>query len=53
MHILHHRIAIFEEIGLHDAPVLDRVETVSRDYFTEPFGLEPAWVEWQRTLTDR
>ena len=34
-HILHHRLAMFEEIGFRDATVLDRVETVSREYFTE------------------
>ena len=34
-HILHHRLAMFEEIGFRDAAVLDRVEAVSREYFTE------------------
>ncbi|HKW33155.1 MAG TPA: GNAT family N-acetyltransferase [Candidatus Acidoferrum sp.] len=34
-HILHHRVAMFEEMRLGDAAVLNRVETVSREYFTE------------------
>lgn len=34
-HILHHRVAMFEEMGFRDAEVLDRVETVSREYFTQ------------------
>ena len=34
-HILHHRLAMFEEMGFRDAAVLDRVEVVSREYFTE------------------
>lgn len=33
-HILHHRLAMFEEIGFLDAAVLDLVEAVSREYFT-------------------
>jgi GNAT superfamily N-acetyltransferase len=36
-HILHHRVAMFEEMGFRDAGVLDRVEAVSREYFTEAF----------------
>lgn len=32
-HILHHRLAMFEEMGFRDATVLDRVEAVSREYF--------------------
>ena len=36
-HILHHRLAMFEEMGFRDAAVLDRVEAVSREYFTEAF----------------
>lgn len=34
-HILHHRLAMFEEMGFRDAAVLDCVETASRAYFTE------------------
>lgn len=34
-HILHHRLAMFEEMGSRDAAVLDQVEAVSREYFTE------------------
>lgn len=34
-HMLHHRLAMFEEIGFRDAGVLGRVEAVSREYFTE------------------
>lgn len=33
-HILHHRLAMFEEMGFREATVLDRVEAVSREYFT-------------------
>lgn len=33
-HILHHRLAMFEEMGFREAAVLDRVEVVSREYFT-------------------
>jgi len=36
-HILHHRREMFEEMGFRDARVLDRVEAVSREYFTEAF----------------
>jgi len=32
---LHHRVAMFEEMGFRDAAVLDCVEAVSREYFTE------------------
>jgi GNAT superfamily N-acetyltransferase len=34
-HILHHRRAMFEEMGFRDAAVLDRVEELSREYFSE------------------
>lgn len=34
-HILHHRLAMFEEMGFRDRAVLDQVEAVSRDYFAE------------------
>lgn len=34
-HILHHRLAMFEEMGFRHDVVLDRVEAVSREYFTE------------------
>ncbi|HEY6944614.1 MAG TPA: GNAT family N-acetyltransferase [Candidatus Acidoferrum sp.] len=34
-HILHHRLAMFEEMGFRDAEVLARVEAVSREYFRE------------------
>ena len=33
-HILHHRLAMFAEMGFRDPAVLERVETVSREYFT-------------------
>lgn len=36
-HTLHHRLAMFEEMGFRDGAVLDRVEAVSREYFTEAF----------------
>jgi len=34
-HILHHRRAMFEEMGFRDTAVLDRVEELSREYFSE------------------
>lgn len=34
-HILHHRLAMFEEMGFRDPEVLARVEAVSREYFTQ------------------
>lgn len=34
-HILLHRLAMFEEMGFREAEVLDRVEAISREYFTE------------------
>ena len=34
-HVLHHRLAMFEEIGFRDVAVLHRVEAVSREYFAE------------------
>lgn len=33
-HILHHRLAMFEEMGFRDAAVLNQVEAVSTEYFT-------------------
>jgi GNAT superfamily N-acetyltransferase len=45
-HILHHRRAMFEEIGFRDAAVLDRVDRFSREYFEEalPAGAYKAWI---------
>jgi GNAT superfamily N-acetyltransferase len=34
-HILHHRRAMFDEMGFRDAAVLDRVEECSREYLSE------------------
>src|SRR5258708_6704825 len=34
-HILHHRRAMFEEMGFQDPAVLDNVESLSREYFSE------------------
>ena len=34
-HILRHRRAMFREIGFQDSAVLDRVEGLSREYFSE------------------
>jgi GNAT superfamily N-acetyltransferase len=34
-HILHHRRAMFEEMGFRDTPVLNRVQDLSREYFSE------------------
>ena len=39
-HILHHRLAMFEEMGFREATVLDRVEAVSREYFTAALRAE-------------
>lgn len=33
-HILHHRLAMFKEMGFCEDAVLDQVEAVSREYFT-------------------
>jgi len=33
-HLLHHRRAMFEEMGFRDTSVLDRVEDLSREYFS-------------------
>jgi GNAT superfamily N-acetyltransferase len=45
-HILHHRRAMFEEIGFRDAAVLGRVEDLSREYFEEALriGTYRAWL---------
>jgi GNAT superfamily N-acetyltransferase len=34
-HITHHRRAMFEEMGYQDAAVLDSIERISREYFSE------------------
>src|ERR1700737_1060800 len=34
-HILHHRRAMFDEMGFRDTPVVGRVEDLSREYFSE------------------
>jgi len=34
-HILHHRVAMFEEMGFREAAVLGQVEAASRKYFAE------------------
>jgi len=38
-HILHHRRAMFEEMGFRDTAVLDRVDDLSREYFSEALRL--------------
>lgn len=45
-HILHHRRAMFEEMGFQDAAVLDNVESVSREYFSEALrtGSYRGWI---------
>lgn len=45
-HILHHRLAMFEEMGFRRADVLERVEAVSRKYFMEALrsGTYLGWV---------
>lgn len=44
-HILHHRLAMFLEMGFHDAAVLDHVEAVSREYFSEALRIG-AYLGW-------
>lgn len=44
-HILHHRLAMFEEMGFRDAAVLDRVEADSREYFIEALRIG-TYVGW-------
>lgn len=39
-HILHHRLAMFKEMGFRDAEVLVQVEAVSREYFAEALRTE-------------
>jgi GNAT superfamily N-acetyltransferase len=45
-HILHHRVAMFEEMGFRDPGVLERVKSASRKYFTEalPTGTYVGWM---------
>lgn len=45
-HILHHRVAMFEEMGFRDGAVLARVEAVSRKYFTDAIraGTYVGWI---------
>jgi hypothetical protein len=35
-HLLHHRRAMFEEMGFQDLATLDRVDDVSREYSPKP-----------------
>lgn len=44
-HILHHRLAMFEEMGFRDAAVLSKVEVASREYFTEALRVG-TYVSW-------
>ena len=45
-HILHHRLAMFEEMGFRDPAVLHQVEEVSRKYFSDALsaGTYVAWL---------
>jgi GNAT superfamily N-acetyltransferase len=45
-HILHHRRAMFEEMGFRDPAVLDQVEKSSREYFSGALriGTYKAWL---------
>jgi GNAT superfamily N-acetyltransferase len=45
-HIIHHRRAMFEEMGYRDAAVLDQVDQSSREYFAEALctGAYKAWL---------
>jgi len=45
-HILHHRRAMFEEMGFRDTLVLDRVDDLSQAYFSEALqtGTYRGWI---------
>ena len=45
-HILHHRMAMFKEMGFEDATTLETVENVSRQYFADSLrsGKYVAWL---------
>lgn len=45
-HIVHHRRAMFEEMGFCDPAVLNKVEETSREYFSEALraGTYKAWM---------
>ena len=45
-HLLHHRRAMFEEMGFVDNVLLERVEELSREYFSEALrsGAYRAWL---------
>jgi len=45
-YLLHHRRAMFEEMGFRDPAVLDRVENLSKQYFSEALrnGAYKAWL---------
>src|SRR2546430_4008213 len=45
-HILHHRRAMFEEMGFQDTAVLDGVESLSREYFSKALriGRDRGWI---------
>ena len=45
-HVVRHRRAMFEEIGFRDPAVLERVESLSRDYFRKalPTGAYRGWI---------
>ena len=46
MHLVHHRRAMFEEMGYREPAVLDQVEESSREYFSEALrtGAYRAWL---------
>jgi GNAT superfamily N-acetyltransferase len=48
-HLLHHRRAMFEEMGFRDTTVLARMEDLSRQYFSQalPAGTYSAWLAQQ------
>jgi len=45
-HLVHHRCAMFEDMGHRDPAVLDRVDQASREYFSEALrlGTYKAWL---------
>jgi GNAT superfamily N-acetyltransferase len=50
-HIVHHRIAMFEEMGFRDPSVLNQVEESSREYFTQALN-NGSYLAWLAKETD-
>jgi hypothetical protein len=54
-HLLHHRRAMFDEMGFRDPVVLDRMEELSKEYFHEALRTGRYWggAGWRRMRTGR